>query len=47
MVQEPAGALVFSSETRHKYSAIAPNQLNTGTAGGTIVAFGEQDVSLV
>ena len=39
--------LVFSSETRHKYSAIAPNTLNTGTVGGTIVGFGEQDFSLV
>ncbi|TWT84556.1 Carbohydrate-selective porin, OprB family [Planctomycetes bacterium CA13] len=39
--------LVFSSETRHKYSAVAPNRLNTGTAGGTIVGFGEQDFSLV
>jgi porin len=41
------GALVFSSETRHKYSRIAPNNLNTGTVGGTIVGFGEQDFSLV
>lgn len=41
------GALVFSSETRHKYSAIAPNRLDTGTAGGTIVGFGVQDFSLV
>jgi carbohydrate-selective porin OprB len=40
------GALVFSSETRHKYSAIAPNRLDTGTAGGTIVGFGVQDFSL-
>ena len=39
--------LVFSSESRHKYSVIAPNRLNTGTAGGTIVGFGEQDFSLV
>ena len=38
---------MFSSETRHKYSTIAPNRLNTGTAGGTIVGFGEQDFSLV
>ena len=41
------GAIVFSSETRHKYSQIAPNTLNTGTVGGTIVGFGEQDLSLV
>jgi porin len=41
------GSLVFSSETRHKYSAISPNSLDTGTAGGTIVGFGTQDFSLV
>ena len=41
------GALEFSSETRHKYSEVAPNNLDTGTVGGTIVGFGEQDFSLV
>ena len=41
------GALVFSSETRHRYSEIAPNDLDTGTVGGTIVGFGTQDFSLV
>ena len=41
------GAVVFSSETRHKYSEVAPNNLDTGTVGGTIVGFGEQDFSLV
>lgn len=41
------GALVFSSETRHRYSKIAPNNLDTGTVGGAIVGFGEQDFSLV
>jgi porin len=41
------GSLVFSSETRHRYSKIAPNDLDTGTVGGTIVGFGMQDFSLV
>jgi hypothetical protein len=41
------GALVFSSETRHRYSEIPPGALDTGTIGGTIVAFGTQDFSLV
>jgi hypothetical protein len=41
------GALVFSSETRHRYSEIAPNNLDTGTVGGAIVGFGTQDFSLV
>ena len=42
-----AGAIVFNSETRHKFSAIAPNRIDTGTAGGTIVGFGVQDFSLI
>ncbi len=41
------GALVFNSETRHRYSEIPPAQLDTGTVGGTIVTFGTQDFSLV
>jgi porin len=41
------GALVFSSETRHRYSEIPPSGLDTGTVGGTIVSFGAQDFSLV
>jgi porin len=41
------GSLVFSSETRHRYSDIPPADLNTGTVGGTIVSFGMQDFSLV
>jgi porin len=41
------GALVFSSESRHRYSDIPPSRLNTGTAGGTVVGFGTQDFSLV
>ena len=41
------GALVFSSESRHRLSSIPPNRLNTGTVGGTIVGFGLQDFSLV
>lgn len=41
------GALVFSSETRHRYSQIAPDQLDTGTLGGTVDSFGTQDFSLV
>ena len=41
------GALVFSSETRHRYSEIPPAALDTGTVGGTIVTFGTQDFSLV
>jgi porin len=41
------GALVFSSETRHRYSEIPPARLDTGTIGGTIVTFGTQDFSLV
>ncbi len=41
------GALVFSSETRHRYSDIPPSALDTGTFGDTVVGFGEQDFSLV
>jgi hypothetical protein len=41
------GALVFSSETRHRSSDVPPGALDTGTIGGTIVAFGTQDFSLV
>ncbi len=40
-------AIVFTSEWRHKYSRIAPDQLNTGTVGGTIVGFDVQDFSLI
>jgi porin len=41
------GALVFSSESRHRLSNIPPTDLNTGAVGGTIVGFGRQDFSLV
>ncbi len=41
------GAFVFSSESRHRYGEISPNELNTGTMGGTIVSFGRQDFALV
>lgn len=41
------GAVVFNSESRHKYTSVAPNALDTGTVGGTIVGFGVQDFSLI
>jgi len=41
------GAIVFSSESRHRLSSIPPSRLNTGTVGGTVVGFGVQDFSLV
>jgi porin len=40
------GALVFDTETRHRYTDIPPARLNTGTVGGTVVSFGEQDFAL-
>jgi hypothetical protein len=45
--KEWPGALVFSSESRHRLENIPPADLNTGTVGGTIVGFGIQDFSLV
>jgi len=41
------GSLVFSSESRHRLDNIPPEQLDTGTIGGTIVTFGAQDFSMV
>ncbi len=41
------GYLVFDSESRERYSTIAPRDLDTGTVGGTIVTFERQDFSLV
>ena len=41
------GALVFNTETRHRYADVPPASLNTGTVGGTVVGFGTQDFSLV
>ena len=41
------GAIVFNSESRHRFTAIAPNDLDTGAVGGTIVGFDTQDFSLV
>ena len=43
------GSLVFSTEARHRYSKIAPNQLgdNIGSVWGTTVDFNTQNFSLV
>lgn len=41
------GSLVFNSENRHRMASVAPSRLNTGTVGGTVVGFGQQDLALV